>query len=130
MLVVPPLGTVVPMALQEGESGPQLASARAVLAARDADLADADRLMAEAVAAAHAAATQSIARMDEIRADLDAVATARPPESPAEAHELTRLLVAKQREITALVQDARAVAESNSIVLQHLSERYRTSSSG
>lgn len=118
------------MALQEGESGPQLASARAALAARDADLADADRLMAEAVAEAHSAATQTIARMDEIRADLDAVATARAPEGPAEAHELTRLLVAKQREITALVQDARAVAESNSIVLQHLSERYRAPSSG
>jgi hypothetical protein len=118
------------MAAQEGESGPQLASARAALAARDADLADADRLVAEAVAAAHAAATYSIARMDEIRADLDAVATARAQESPAEAHELTRLLVAKQREITALVQDARAVAESNTIVLQHLSERYRTSSRG
>ncbi len=118
------------MALQEGESGLQLASARAALAARDADLADADRRVAEAVAAAHAAATQAIARMDEIRADLDAVGTARAPESPAEAHELTRLLVAKQREVTALVQDARTVAETNRIVLQHLSERYRTLSSG
>ncbi len=30
----------------------------------------------------------------------------------------------------ALVQDARTVAETNHIVLQHLSERYRTLSSG
>jgi hypothetical protein len=113
------------MALQEGESGTELASARAALTARDADLAEADRLLVEVVAAAHALAAESIARIEAIKADLDAVASGPSPDSPAAAHDATRLLVAKQREIADIVNDARAAAEAKTVVLQNLIERYR-----
>ena len=113
------------MAVQEGQSGTELTSARAALTARDADLAEADRLLVEVVAAAHAVAAESIARIEAIKADIDAVASGPPPESPAAAHDVTRLLVAKQREIGDAVNDARAAAEAKTVVLQHLIERYR-----
>ena len=113
------------MAVQEGQSGTELTSARAALTARDADLAEADRLLVEVVAAAHAVAAESIARIEAIKADIDAVASGPPPESPAAAHDVTRLLAAKQREVTDVVNDARAAAEAKTVVLQNLIERYR-----
>lgn len=113
------------MALQEGESGTELASARAALTARDADLAEADRVLAELVASAYAIAAESIARIEAIQADIDAVASGPPPDGPAAAHDVTRLLVAKQREIAGAVSDARAAVEAKTVVLQSLIERYR-----
>ena len=94
------------MSLQEGESRTDLASARAALAAQDAELAEADLLLAEVVDAAHAVATESIARIEAIAADIEAVASGPPPESPAAAHDLSRLLVAKQRAIAAVLTTA------------------------
>jgi hypothetical protein len=115
---------------QEGESGQALAAARAALAARIADLADADRAVIEAVAAVHTVAAESIARIEAIRADIDAAAAGQSQDSPAAAHELSRLLVAKQREIAAAVIDARAVAESKTAALQQLMEHYRSPQAG
>ena len=113
------------MAVQEGESGTELASARAALTVRDADLAEADRVLVEVVAAAHAVAAESIARIEAIEADIAAVASGPPPDSPAAAHDVTRLLAAKQREVADVVNNARAAAEAKTVVLQHLIERYR-----
>jgi hypothetical protein len=118
------------MSLEEGESGTDLGSARAALAARDAELAEADLLLAEVVGAAHAVATESIARIEAIAADIEAVASGPPPESPASAHDLSRLLVGKQRAIAAAVNEARSAAEAKTLVLQHLIERYRHQSLG
>jgi hypothetical protein len=112
------------MALQEGESGTELASARAALTARDADLAEADRVLTEVVASAHAIAVESIARIEAVQADIDAVASGPPPDSPAAAHDVTRLLIAKQSEIADAVNDARAAAEAKTVVLHNLIERY------
>ena len=115
---------------QEGESGRALAAARAALATRIADLAEADRAVIEAVAAVHTVAAESIARIEAIRTDIDAAAAGLPQDSPAAAHELSRLLVAKQREIAAAVLDARAVAEAKTVALQQLTNRYRSHSEG
>ncbi len=108
---------------QVGESGQGLASARAGLAARDAALADADRELTETLAAAHAVAVDSIARIEAIRADLDGLA-GRSSESPAEAHELNKLLIARQHEIAAVVREAEAATGSKTAVLQRLIMRY------
>ena len=124
------LGTVVPMGLQEGESGRELASVRTALTARDADLADADRVLAEVLAAVHTAAVESIARIEAVRADIDGAVAGRTPDSAASAHELSRLLVAKQREIASAVHDAKEVADANTVVLQSLMQRYRRHSAG
>ena len=114
---------------QEGEAGQALLSARAGLAARDAVLAAADRALTDTLAAAYAAAVESIARIEAIRADIDAAA-GRSPDSPAGAHDLSSLLVAKQREIAAVLGDARAESEAKTAVLQKIAAQYRSASTG
>lgn len=110
---------------QYGESPDPLESARRALAARDADLAAADRALADAVAEVHAIAVASIRRLDAIGAELDAIATAAPNDSPSAAHELSRYLIAKNRDIAAVVNDAKVAAQAKAIVLKELSVRYR-----
>lgn len=114
------------MAFLEGDSGAELASARATLTVRAAELAEADRVLAAVVASAHAIAAQSIAHIEAIAADIDAVAAGPPADSPAAAHDRSRLLVAKQREIAAAVNDARAEAEAKTFALQQLTEHYQS----
>ena len=96
-----------------------------MLAARDADLADADRTLAEVIAGAHAIAVESIDRFDAIAAELDAVAVQGPQGSPSVAHELSRHLIATNRGIAAAVSEARAAAHAETIALQTLTDRYR-----
>ena len=110
---------------QHGDSPDALEAARRVLAARDADLADADQALAAALAGAHALAVESIGRLDAISADLDAAATEAPGDSPAAAHELSRDLVAKNRDIAAVVSEARAAARAKTVAIKHLTQRYR-----
>lgn len=112
---------------QEGHSATALEAARRTLAARDADLADADRALAEAVADAHAIAVDSIGRLDAIRADIEAVVTDQPKDSASGAHEFGRQLVSKNRDIAAVVSEAVAAARAKTIALKELSDRYRTS---
>lgn len=102
-----------------------LESARRALAARDADLVDADRALADAVAGAHAAAVESVRRIDAIGADLDAAVGQSPRDNPAQARELSRTLLAKNRDIAAVVTEAKAVAHSKAVELKELTERYR-----
>ena len=118
----------MPMA-QEGVPGRALVAERAVLAARDGALADADRVLTEILAAAHAVAVESIARIETLRAEIDAAA-GQSTNSPAGAHELSTLLVAKQREIAEILEEARAASESKTAVLQHLTGHYRSALGG
>lgn len=118
------LGTVVPMS-QFGQSGDALESARRALAARDADLADADRALAEALAGAHELAVESIGRIDAIGAELDAAAGEAPRDSPAAGRELSRRLLDKNREIADVVREAEAAARAKAVVLKELTQRYR-----
>lgn len=119
-----PLGTVVPMS-QHGESPDSLESARQALAGRDADLAAADGDLAEALAGAHALAVESISRIKAINAELEAVTTNAPKDSPAGAHELGRHLVAKTRDIAAVVSETKAAVHVKAIALRELTDRYR-----
>lgn len=110
---------------QHGDSPDALESVRRALAARAADLADADLALAEAVAGAHAMAVESIGRIDAIGAELDAAATGAPGDSPSAAHELSRTLVAKNRDIAAIVSEAKAAAHAKAAALKELTDRYR-----
>lgn len=118
------VGTVGAMA-QAGDSVGALAAARRALAARDADLADADRALAEALTGAHAIAVESIGRIESITADIDAAATEQPKDTPAGAREVGRQLVAKNRDIAEVVSTARAAVAAKTAALQALTERYR-----
>lgn len=125
MFVVAAVGTFGRMAQRMGGTGQALESVRAALSAREADLAYADRMLAEAVAVAHTVAVQSIRRIDSIRDEIDGAAASWPFESPAAAHELTRFLLAGNRAIAAVVTDAEAAANAEAIVLQQLTEYYK-----
>jgi len=110
---------------QHGDSPDALESARRALAARAADLADADHALAEALAGAHAIAVESIGRLDAIGAELDVAAAGAPGDSPSAAHELSRHLVAKNRDIAAVVSEAKAAAHVKAAALKALTDRYR-----
>lgn len=110
---------------QHGESPDSLESARQALAGRDADLAAADRDLADALAGAHALAVESIGRIEAISAELDAVTTNAPGDSPAGAHELGRHLVAKNRDIAAVVSETKVAVHVKAVALKELTDRYR-----
>lgn len=117
------VGTVLPMS-QAGDSGEALEAARRALAARDADLADADRVLAQTVREAHSVAVEAIGRIEAIGSDIEAVVTVRR-EGAAEGREIGRQLVAKNREIADAVAEAKASAHAKTAVLQQLMDRYR-----
>ena len=121
----PGLGTVGSMS-QQGTSAAALEAARRALAARDADLADADRVLSAAIADAHAIAATSIGRLDAIKTEINAAVSEQPKDSAASAQEFGRHLVAKNREIAAVVTEAVEVAEAKTVVLKELQDRYRT----
>jgi len=110
---------------QQGHSAAALESARRALAARDADLADADRVLAETVADVHAIAVESIGRIDAIRAEVDAAVSDQPKGSAAGAHEFGRQLVAKNRDVADVVTEAAAIAQAKTVALQALQDIYR-----
>lgn len=110
--------------VQAGDSGDALVTARRLLAARDADLADADRALVEVIADAHAIAVESIGRIEAIESDIDATATDHPKDSAAHGREVSRHLVAKNREIADVVGAARDAVRARTVELQKLSERY------
>lgn len=119
-----PLSTVVPMS-QYGDSADALQAARRVLAARDADLAAADREVARVLQDAHALAVESIGRIDAIDAELDATDIRPPGDTPAAARDLSRQLIARNRDVAAVVREAQESAHAKAVALQDLTDRYR-----
>jgi hypothetical protein len=111
--------------VQAGNSADALAAARRALAARDADLADADRALAETLAGAHAIAVESIGRLETISAEIDSAATEQSHDSAAGAHEVGRQLVAKSREITEVITSAEAAVDAKTVALRELTGRYQ-----
>ncbi len=109
---------------QAGQSGDAFEAARRLLAARDADLADADRALAAAVTGAHDIATGSIGRLEAINDEIEA-ATEQPRDSAAGAREVGRHLVAKNREIADVVGAAKDAIHAKTVALKELAERYR-----
>ena len=118
------VGTVWAM-VQAGNSADALAAARRALAARDADLADADRALAETLAGAHAIAVESIGRLEAISAEIDSAATEQSHDSAAGAREVSRQLVARNREITEVISAAKAAVDAKTVALKELTGRYQ-----
>ncbi|MCI4673963.1 DUF4226 domain-containing protein [Candidatus Mycolicibacterium alkanivorans] len=113
------------MAQHVGESGESLASARAVLAARDRDLADADAELSAVVAGAYATATGAARRLEAIQEEIEAGVAQRGTGTPAEGREFARFLLARQHELVDIVTAAKADAASKAAVLQQLMVRYQ-----
>ena len=121
------LGTVKPMA---GESGEALQSAGSALFARAAELAEADRVLADVVDSAYRSATESISRIEAIRAEIETAVSDRFVDHPAAGRELSRFLIGLQRELAAVVADAQASAHAKTVVLQQLMQSYQSPATG
>lgn len=108
-----------------GESADALEAARRALAARDADLADADRALIDAVTGAYAVAVESIGRIEAISSGVEAAAADQPKDTPAGAREFGRNLVAMNHEAADVVRQAQAAARAKTVAVKELTERYR-----
>src|ERR1700739_4863054 len=108
------------MSEQVGPSLGAIQARQSALASQHSTASEADRMLAEALASAHAATRDSIRRLDAIGAEIDRAATDRADlavDTPTGAREFQRFLMAKQREIAAVVADAHELARAKTAVL-------------
>lgn len=102
-------------------------SRQSALASQHGAAADADRVLAEVLAAAHAATREGLRRLDAIAEEIDRAVTGRAAlavDTPIGAREFHRFLVDKQREITAVVADAHELSRAKRAVLDGLRAQY------
>ncbi len=100
---------------------------QSALASQHGTAADADRVLAEVLASAHAAIRESIRRLDAIAEEIDRAAQHQAGlavDTPMGAREFQKFLLAKQREIAAIVVDARELDHAKKAVLQNLRAQY------
>jgi hypothetical protein len=113
-----------------GHGGPSLGAIQewqSALVSQHSAAAEADRVLAEALASAHASARESIRRLDAIGEELDRAAADRTDlavDTPMGVREFQRFLVAKQREIAAVVADARELDRAKRAALDGLRAQY------
>ncbi|MCV7075861.1 DUF4226 domain-containing protein [Mycobacterium szulgai] len=117
------------MSDQTGSSLAAIAERQAILARQHGALAEADRVLTEALADAHAAMRESVRRLDAIAAEIDRAAAYHAElavDTSLGAREFQRFLLAKQREIAAVITQARELGQSKSAVLHSLRSQYET----
>lgn len=112
------------MSDQAGSSIGGIAARQAELAVRHHAATEADRVLTVTLASAHEAVRDSVRRLDAIAAEIDR-ARQLAVDAPLGAREVQRFLLAKQRDIAAVVADAREVSRANGAVLQGLRAQYR-----
>lgn len=115
------------MAEQTGPSVAAIQAQQAALAKRHSAIADADRALQEVLASAHAEMRDSASRLDAIAAEIDRTVSDQAGsavDTPMGAREFQRFLVAKQREIAAVVAGAHELAHAKSVILQGLRDKY------
>jgi hypothetical protein len=115
------------MSEQAGPSVAAIQARQSALANQHNTVADADRVLTEVLASAHAAMRESIRRLDAIADELDHAVSGQANlavDTPLGAREFQKFLVAKQREIAAVVTDARELDRAKTAVLERLRERY------
>jgi Domain of unknown function (DUF4226) len=120
------------MAEPAGSSIGAIGQKQAALAAQHTAAADADRVLTEALASAHAATVEGVRRLDAIAAEIDRAVTNQAAlglDTAVGAREFQKFLIDKQREIVAVVSDAREFDGAKKAVLEKLREHY-TGSAG
>lgn len=118
------------MAEQAGLSIGAIQDKQVALSRQHAAAAQADRGLGEALASAHAATVAGVSRLDAIEAEIDrAVASqaAMGIDTPIGAREFQKFLIAKQREIFAVVSDAHQLDAAKRVMLKNLLEHYAAS---
>lgn len=100
---------------------------QAAMATLHGTVADADRVLADTLAEAHTVMRDSVSRLDAIAAEIDRVASGHADpaiDTPMGAREFQKFLLAKQREIAAVVARAHELDRAKSAVLQSLRAQY------
>lgn len=100
---------------------------QAALATQYAKVSDADQALAEALVGAHAATVEGIARLDAIANELEGAVqnqAALGLDTPVGAREFQKFLIAKQREIIAVVNQAYELAAAKKAALEALPTNY------
>ncbi len=116
------------MAEQSGQSSDTLQARLDALSQRHSGVAEADRRLADAVATAHAVTVAALEHLDRIEAEIDSAVTAAQVlalDAPAGARDMQRFLIAKQREILAVVTEASEQSAMKTAVVQELLDAYR-----
>lgn len=115
------------MSEQSGPSVAAIQARQAALVNQHGTVADADRVLAEVLASAHAAIRKSIRRLDAIADEIERAAPDRDhlaADTPMGAREFQKFLVGKQREIAAIVADAHELDRAKTAVLEGLRAQY------
>jgi Domain of unknown function (DUF4226) len=115
------------MAEQGGLSIAAIEDQQTALSAQHAAAAEADRVLTGALASAHAATVEGVRRLDAIAAEIDSAVTNQAAfgiDTAVGAREFQRFLVAKQREILAVVSGAQEIDSSQKAALDRLGEHY------
>ena len=116
------------MSEQANSSVAAMRARQSALASQHSTAADADRVLAEVLASAHAATCESVRRLDAIAEQIDRAAqTDLAVDTPMGAREFHKFLVAKQREIAAVVADAQELGRAKKAVLDGLRAQYAAS---
>ncbi|OCB34029.1 hypothetical protein A5675_21060 [Mycobacterium malmoense] len=114
------------------QAGPSVAAMQArqsALVGQQGTVADADRMLAEVLTSAHAAMREGARRLDAIADQVDRATVHQAGlaiDTPMGAREFQRFLLAKQREITAVVEEVRALSRAKKAVLEGLRDQYAT----
>ncbi|UXA07212.1 DUF4226 domain-containing protein [Mycobacterium sp. SMC-2] len=112
------------------QGGPSVAAIQArqsALADKHGRVADADRMLAEVLSSAHDAMREGVRRLDAIAEQIDHATVHQANlavDTPMGAREFQRFLLAKQGEITAVVENARELSQSKKAVLDSLRDQY------
>lgn len=117
---------------QAGRSIAAIGEQQAAASTRHVAAADADRALVQALADAHAATVEAVGRLDEIAAEIDSAVANQAAlglDTAVGAREFQKFLIAKQREISTVVSNAREVDSAKKAVLETLREHY-TGSAG
>jgi hypothetical protein len=115
------------MSEQAGLSVAAIQTRQAALVSQHSTAAEADRVLTEVLASAHATIRDSIGRLDAIAAEIDRAVPDQADQgvdTPSGAREFQRFLVAKQREIAAVVARAHELDRAKKDVLESLRAQY------
>ncbi|HTX97946.1 MAG TPA: DUF4226 domain-containing protein [Mycobacterium sp.] len=116
------------MSEQAGPSVAAIQARQSALATQHGATADADRVLADVLASADATMRESTKRLDTIAEEIDDAAAHRADlaiDTPVGAREFQKFLLAKQREIAAVVSDAREFGRAKRAVLEGLRDHYK-----
>jgi uncharacterized protein DUF4226 len=118
------------MAEQAGISIGAIREQQLALSKQHGAAAQADHVLGQALASAHAATVDGVSRLDAIAAEIDRAVenqAALGIDTPIGAREFQKFLLAKQREIFGLVSDIHELDTAKRAVLENLRQEYAAS---